>query len=373
MRVVITGGGTGGHLFPALAVHEALRRLRPEAQILFVGAATGVEAAILPRLGHAFHGLKVRQVKGASWQRKAGALLGLPWVVREADRLLRDFRADVVLGVGGYASFPTVLAARLRRIPTVLHEQNAYPGLANRWLGRLASAVAVSFPKAAAFFPTAHVQVTGNPVRAEIHPGDAREARRRLGLSPNRFTVLVFGGSQGAHRLNEGTSQALGLLSGEREQIQFLHGTGERDLAEMRQAYARGGFQARTEAFFQDMATVYQAADFVIARAGASTIFELAAVGKPALLVPYPFAANDHQRFNAEAAVAAGAAWLIPDGYCDGRRIAASIQAAREKPEQLHRMGEAAQTLARPDAAEQIVALLERVARGGSTPEGGRR
>jgi len=373
VRVVIAGGGTGGHLFPALAVHEALQRSRPGTRTLFVGAATGLEAAILPRLGHAFHGLPVRQVKGASWGGKAKALLGLPSVVREAGRLLREFQAEAVLGVGGYASFPTVLAARLRRIPTVLHEQNAYPGLANRWLGRLASAVAVSFPRAAGFFPAARVEVTGNPVRADIRPGDAREARLRLGLSPRRFTIFIFGGSQGAHRLNEGSMQALPLLTADREQIQFLHGTGERDLAAVRQAYAHGGFEARAEAFFQDMATAYQAADFVIGRAGASTVFELAAVGKPALLVPYPFAANDHQRLNAEAAIAAGAAWLVPDGYCDGRRIAASIQAAREKPEQLRRMGEAAQKLARPDAAERIVALLERVALAASKPERRRR
>jgi UDP-N-acetylglucosamine--N-acetylmuramyl-(pentapeptide) pyrophosphoryl-undecaprenol N-acetylglucosamine transferase len=373
VRIVITGGGTGGHLFPALAVHEALERCRPGTRTLFVGAASGFEAAILPRLGQAFRGLKVRQVKGTTWGGKGRVLLGLPSVVREADRLLREFQAEAVLGVGGYASFPTVLAARIRRIPTVLHEQNAYPGLANRWLGRLASAVAVSFPGAARFFPAGRVEVTGNPVRAEIRPGDAREARGRMGLSPERFTVLIFGGSQGAHRLNEGTVQALPLLSGEREVIQFLHGTGERDLADVRQAYARDGFQARAEAFFQDMATVYQAADFVIARAGASTVFELAAGGKPAILVPYPFAANDHQRLNAEAAATAGAAWLVPDGYCDGRRIAAGIQAARQKPEQLCRMGVAARTLARPDAAEQIVALLERVTQAASRPEDGRR
>lgn len=370
MRVVIAGGGTGGHLFPALAVHAALQRGGTGTRTLFVGAATGIEATILPRLGHAFHGLKVRQVKGTTWGGKARALLGLPVVVREADRLLREFQAEAVLGVGGYASFPTVLAARLRRIPTLLHEQNAYPGLANRWLGRLASAVAVSFPRAAGFFPADRVEVTGNPVRAEIRPGDAREARRRLGLSPQRFTVFVFGGSQGAHRLNEGTMQALPLLTAEREELQFLHGTGERDLAAVQQAYGRGGFQARAEAFFQDMATAYQAADFVIGRAGASTVFELAAAGKPALLVPYPFAANDHQRLNAEAAVTAGAAWLLPDGYCDGRRIAAGIQAAKEKPEQLRRMGEAARTLARPDAAERIVELLIRVAQAGSRPGG---
>jgi UDP-N-acetylglucosamine--N-acetylmuramyl-(pentapeptide) pyrophosphoryl-undecaprenol N-acetylglucosamine transferase len=291
------------------------------------------------------------------------ALLALPSVVRQASRLLRECGAQVVLGVGGYASFPTVLAARLRRIPTVIHEQNAYPGLANRWLGRIASAVAVSFEAAAGFFPTGRVTVTGNPVRPEIRPGDAGEARRRLALSAGRFTVLIFGGSQGAHRINVATIEALPRLAESRSHVQFLHATGERDVSAVEQAYEQHGFQARVEAFFQDMATAYAAADFVIARAGASTIFELAAVGKPALLVPYPYAANDHQRLNAEAMLKAGGAWIVPDPYCDGQRIAATVQAALEKPELLRRMGEQAQGLARPDAADRIVSLLEQVAK----------
>jgi UDP-N-acetylglucosamine--N-acetylmuramyl-(pentapeptide) pyrophosphoryl-undecaprenol N-acetylglucosamine transferase len=241
----------------------------------------------------------------------------------------------------------------------VIHEQNAFPGLANRWLGRFASAVAVSFDAAAAYFPPGRVTVTGNPVRPEIQPGDVGEARRRLQLVPGRFTVLIFGGSQGAHRINLGTLEALPRLEGVKEQIQFLHGTGERDLSDVRRAYEQGGFRARVEAFFQDMATAYAAADFVIARAGASTIFELAAMGKPALLVPYPHAANDHQRLNAEAVVRTGAAWTLPDQFCDGQRVAASIQSALEKPGVLTQMGAKARTLARPDAADRIVTLLE--------------
>lgn len=362
MRVVITGGGTGGHLFPALAVHGALLRRRPEAQVLFVGASEGVEATILPRRGHAFRGLRVHQLKGRRWRGQMAALLALPAVVHQASGLLREFGAQAVLGVGGYASFPTVLAARLRRIPTVIHEQNAYPGLANRWLGRVASAVAVSFEAAAGFFPAGRVTVTGNPVRPEIRLGNAGEARRRLALSTERFTVLIFGGSQGAHRINVGTMEALPRLAESQAAIQFLHATGERDLSEVRQGYERRGFRARVEAFFEDMATAYAAADFVIARAGASTIFELAAVGKPVLLVPYPYAANDHQRLNAEAMVKAGAAWAVPDQYCDGQRIAATVQAALEKPEVLRRMGEQARGLARPEAADRIVDLMERVA-----------
>ncbi len=359
MRLVISGGGTGGHLFPALAVRAALAARRPAAAVLFVGAATGVEATIVPRLGHAFRGLGVRQVKGSTWRQKGAALLLLPRAVGEAGRLLKEFQAEVVLGVGGYASFPTVLAARLLGIPAVLHEQNAYPGLANRWLGRMATAVAVSFAGSEKFFPARKVTVTGNPVRPEIRPGEASQARRRLGLQAERFTVLVFGGSQGAHRLNAAMREALAHLGAAHERLQFLHATGPREVEEVRTAYLAGGFAARVEPFFEAMATAYQAADFVICRAGAGTLFELAAMGKPALLVPYPYAANDHQRRNAEHLVAAGAAWLLLDQYCDGRRVAAAVLAALEKPALLAQMGGAARTLARPDAAERIVDLLE--------------
>jgi UDP-N-acetylglucosamine--N-acetylmuramyl-(pentapeptide) pyrophosphoryl-undecaprenol N-acetylglucosamine transferase len=206
------------------------------------------------------------------------------------------------------------------------------------------------------------VTVTGNPVRADIGPGDAAAARTRLGLDPGRFTVLVFGGSQGAHRLNVAVRDALPALAAAGRGIQFVHGTGARDHGEVQQAYRDQRVPARAEPFLEDMATAYRAADFVLCRSGAGTIFELAAVGKPALLVPYPYAANDHQRQNAEALVQAGGAWLLLDQYCDGRRIAASLQAAQDKPDQLAAMAAKARALARPDAADRIVDLLERAA-----------
>jgi UDP-N-acetylglucosamine--N-acetylmuramyl-(pentapeptide) pyrophosphoryl-undecaprenol N-acetylglucosamine transferase len=362
VRLLITGGGTGGHLFPALAALEALRRRRPDAEVLFVGATRGVEASILPRKGHAFRGLDVSHVMGAGPLHRLRVGLSLPGVVWRARALLRDFRPGVVLGVGGYASVPTVIAAGLERIPIVMHEQNAYPGLANRWLARWATAVAVSFEGAAGHFPRGRVTVTGNPVRADIGPGDARAARTRLGLDPERFTVLVFGGSQGAHRLNAAVRDALPALGGGGG-LQFVHGTGARDHGELQQAYREQRVPARAEPFVEDMATAYQAADFVLCRAGAGTIFELAAVGRPALLVPYPYAANDHQRLNAEALVEAGGAWLLLDQYCDGQRIAASLQAAQEKPDQLAAMAAKARTLARADAADRMVDLLEGAAK----------
>jgi UDP-N-acetylglucosamine--N-acetylmuramyl-(pentapeptide) pyrophosphoryl-undecaprenol N-acetylglucosamine transferase len=255
-----------------------------------------------------------------------------------------------------------MLAAALSRVPRVIHEQNAVAGLANRALGRLANGVAVSFADASRFFPARRTRVTGNPVRAEIVPADPQAARARLGLSPHAFTVLVVGGSQGAHRLNRAVLEALPDLARDAAGLQFVHATGARDLADVRRGYDERGVRARAEAFIGDIALAYQAADFVVCRAGAGTVFELAAVGKPALLVPFPYAANDHQRLNAEAMVQAGAAWILLDQFCDGPRIAAGVRAAREKPQQLAVMAERARTLARPDAADRIVDLLEQVA-----------
>ncbi len=362
VRVVITGGGTGGHLFPALAVHDALRARRPEASALFVGVAGGVEATILPRRGHAFRGLTTSPVSGKGLRGRVSAALRLPGTVRQAIGFLREFRPQVAFGVGGYASVPTMLAAILTRVPRVIHEQNAMPGLANRRLAGMANAVAVSFTDAVRFFPAHRTRVTGNPVRAEIRAGDPRSARERLGLAPEAFTVLIFGGSQGAHRLNQATVGALPDLVRDAAGLQFVHATGNKDLAEVRRGYEASGLRARVEPFIDDMALAYQAADFAICRAGAGTIFELAAVGKPALLVPFPYAANDHQRLNAEAVVQVGAGWILLDQYCDGPRVAASVRAAREKPDQLAEMGRRVRTLARPDAADRIVDLLEQVA-----------
>lgn len=363
MRIVITGGGTGGHVFPGLAVAAALAARRPEAEVLFVGSASAMEAKVIPRLGHRFRGLRASRVSGVSLRGRAETLLRLPGTVREAAAILREFSAEVVLGVGGYASVSTVLAAAWLGVPRVLHEQNAYPGLANRCLGRLASAVAVSFPGSVGFFPSGRVTVTGNPIRPEICPGDPQAARARLQLSADRFTVLVFGGSQGAHRVNLGVMESLAELAPERERLQFIHATGEKDRDEVQRAYVAAGVAARVEAFYDDMATAYQAADFVISRSGAGTVFEMAALGLPSLLIPYPYAANDHQRLNAEAMVEAGAAWLVPDRFCDGPRVAATLRTALERPAQLAAMRARARALAKPAAAEAIVDLLEGAAR----------
>jgi UDP-N-acetylglucosamine--N-acetylmuramyl-(pentapeptide) pyrophosphoryl-undecaprenol N-acetylglucosamine transferase len=266
----------------------------------------------------------------------------------------------VVVGTGAYVSAPVVLAARGRGVAVVLHEQNAYPGLANRLLARWArpAAVAVGMPAAAAFFPCHRVVVTGNPVRREVLGRDRAAARAGLEIAADAMVPFVFGGSQGAHRLNLMLLEALPLLTAERERLHILHATGEQDVEAVREGYRTLGFRAVVTPFFRDMGAAYAAADFALCRAGASTLAELAAVGLPALLVPYPFAANDHQRRNAEAAVRSAAASLVLDRELTGEAVAAFIRRAVHAPEGLGEMARRARALAAPDAADRVAALV---------------
>jgi len=359
----MTGGGTGGHLFPALAIGRALRARWPGGAVLFVGSAAGLERGAVAAEGWEFAGLGVRGVKGRGPLRAATALALLLRALREARGRLRAFRPDVVVGTGAYVSAPVVLAARSLGVPVVLHEQNAYPGLANRWLARWArpAAVAVGMPAAAPFFPWNRVAVTGNPVRHEVLGGDRAAARTAFGIAPARVVPLVFGGSQGAHRINMAVLEALPLLGPERERLHFLHATGEKDCEAVREGYGARGFRATVAPFLRDMGAAYAAADVAVCRSGAITLAELAAAGKPALLVPYHYAANDHQRLNAEAFAEAGAAQTLADRDLTGTGVAAFVRRACREPEALREMGRRAAGLAVPDAAERIVALIAEV------------
>ncbi len=366
LRCALTGGGTGGHLFPALAIGRALRARWPQGGILFLGSAGGPEREAVASEGWDFAALTVRGVKGRGPVRAAA---GLALVVRgawQARRALRQFRPDVAVGTGAYVSAPVLLAARMLGVPVVLHEQNAYPGLANRLLARWTrpAAVALGMPAAASFFGRMRVEVTGNPVRQEVLGRDRAAARAALGIAPESIVSLIFGGSQGAHRINLSALEALPLLAAERERLHLIHATGERDADTVREGYGTLGFRATVATFISDMGAAYAAADFAICRAGASTLAELAAVGLPALLVPYPFAANDHQRKNAEAVVRAGAASLVLDRDLTGEAMAAFIRQAVRAPEALREMGRRARTLAAPDAADRVASLVREVAAG---------
>jgi UDP-N-acetylglucosamine--N-acetylmuramyl-(pentapeptide) pyrophosphoryl-undecaprenol N-acetylglucosamine transferase len=355
--VVIAGGGTGGHLYPGLALADALaaRGVR----VTFVGTAGGLEARVVPSTPYPLHLLPGRQLRGGGVGRMALGSVAVARAVLGARRLLGTIRPGLVVGVGGYASVAAVLAARLRRLPTVLLEQNVIPGAANRYLGRLAVRVCVGFAESARWFPAGRTLHTGNPIRRDVLRPRPPRAGGPLGL-------LVFGGSGGAHRLNEAAVGALERLGPRAKQLAVTHQTGTSDVEEVRAAYARIGFPARVEPFIADMGAAYAAADLVVSRAGATSCAELTAVGLPAVLVPYPFAADDHQRLNAEVLVGAGAAEMILDRDCTGERLAAVLEALVGDASRRATMAARARALGHPDAAERVAEECLRLATPGS-------
>jgi len=349
--MIVAGGGTGGHLFPGLAVAETVAG-RAGGAVLFVGSSFGIEARVIPRTTFSFHALPIRGVRGRGVRGLLQLAWQLPTAIASAWRVLGSFRAHVVLGVGGYASFPVVAAAWLRRVPSVLLEQNAHPGLANRVLSRLAARVCTMFPEAHAYFPATKVVLTGNPVRRLI--GAERVPR-------SGFTLLVFGGSQGAHRINEALMAAAPALRGAIAGLRILHQTGAADRAEVERQYREAGASAEVQEFIDDMGTAYAAADLVVCRAGATTVAELTSLGKPAILVPYPFAADDHQRANASVLAARGAAVMILDRDLSGDGLARMVTELANDRARLAAMASAARALAIPDAAERVVEVCREV------------
>lgn len=352
-RLVVTTGGTGGHIFPALAVAAELRRRNPGAKVLFLGSH-GPEGELARRAGLDFHALPASGVLGMGLK----ALLGSVWVVRGAVlalRALRRFRPQAVIGFGGYAGFCPVLAAAMLRIPCAVHEQNSVAGATNRILSRFVRKVFVSFDDRLGLFPAAKVERTGNPVRAEI-----AQAAKISGTGRN---LLVLGGSQGAKALNDAVIAALPRLMEAR--VSILHQAGKADEARVRQAYAEAGADPDcVRGFMDDMAGAYAWADLALCRAGASTIFELAATGTPAILVPFPFAAHNHQHVNATHLADLGAALLaVQDGLTPGA-LADQVQALLGDAARLSAMGRAARGFAMSDAAARIVDGLEALCLG---------
>jgi UDP-N-acetylglucosamine--N-acetylmuramyl-(pentapeptide) pyrophosphoryl-undecaprenol N-acetylglucosamine transferase len=360
VKVVLAGGGTGGHVFPALALARELRARDIEA--LMVGTARGLEAAAFPAEGFSLEMIRVEGLRGRRVGAQARSLVLLPRALIHALRLLRRHRPHVVVGLGGYAAGPVSIAAVLARVPLLIHEQNRSPGLTNRVLARAADVVAVSL-KATGPSLGREVVVTGNPVRREILEGDRRKGLEAFRLDAKRQTVLIFGGSQGARRINRAVAEALPHLSRLRDRVQVIHATGERDRIGMEQAYEAWRGEVRVLSFIEDMASAYAAADLVVSRAGATTIAELTALGKPALLIPYPFAVNDHQRENAEAVVEVRGARLILDRDLSGHRLAVELHELLDDPITLAAMGRAARDLGRPHAASDLADLVCQLAR----------
>ncbi len=348
LRVVIAGGGTGGHLYPGIAVAREILARAPGATVSFAGTALGIETRVVPREGFELDVIRSAGIKGKSLLARARGAVLLPLGGLDAWTVLSRRRPDLVVGVGGYSSGPVVALAAVRGIRTMVLEQNAAPGLTNRWLARLVDAAAVTWPDTLPYF-RGRGFVSGNPVRAEFFT-ESGGARR-----DDRTRILIFGGSQGAHAINVAMVEAAAELARRDGRLAITHQTGERDLALVGDGYRRAGLEARVEPFLYDMDREMTAADLVISRAGATTLAELAAAGRPAILVPLPTATDDHQRKNADATARAGAAEVIDQRELTGDRLAARILALAADAPRRAAMAHAARGLARPDAAKAIV------------------
>ena len=364
ITVVIAGGGTGGHLYPGIAVARELQRMA-NATVTFAGTAAGIEARVVPHEGFPLDVIRSAGLKGKSIAKLMRGAALVPAGFADAWRLISRRRPDVVIGVGGYSSGPVVMTAALRGIPTLVMEQNAVPGFTNRTLARVVRAAAVTWPETVGHFG-GKAFVSGNPVRAEflqqVEGPHAAAERDERGTTPAR--VLIFGGSQGAHAINVAMVEAAPELVRRHPGLQIVHQTGTADLERTGDGYKRAGIEARVEPFLYAMDREMNAADLVICRAGATTLAELAAAGKPAVLVPLPTAADDHQRRNAEATARAGAAVVLEQKTLTGARLADEVSRLVGDAGLRARMGASARALAKPDAArviaERVLALAER-------------
>jgi UDP-N-acetylglucosamine--N-acetylmuramyl-(pentapeptide) pyrophosphoryl-undecaprenol N-acetylglucosamine transferase len=351
MRAILAGGGTGGHVIPALAIANELKKSYG-AEVLFIGTARGIENRLVPAAGYPLQLVRVGALKNVSLITRAKTAFDLPRAVWDAGRMLNEFAPDVVIGVGGYASGPAMLAAVVKHIPTLAFEPNVVPGFANRVVAKFVSGAAVHFEETAKYFR--HAEVTGVPVRQAFFQIPAK----RDGTP----TLLVFGGSQGAHAINEAMLRCLPELRRQAPGIRIIHQTGERDYNDALAAYASANESAKVFKFIEDMPAAFAQADLVVCRSGASTVAEITAAGKPAIFVPFPRAADDHQRVNAETLAREGAAVVVEESKLEGVWLAETIAALLGDPARLARMSEAARALAHPHAARDIAAMAGRVA-----------
>ncbi len=356
MRAILAGGGTGGHVIPALAIANQLKKTY-DAEVLFIGTARGIENRLVPAAGYPLQLVRVGALKNVSLTTRLKTAFDLPRAVWDAGRMLNEFAPDVVIGVGGYASGPAMLAAVMKHIPTLAFEPNVVPGFANRVVAKFVSGAAVHFEETAKYFR--HAEVTGVPVRQAFF-----EIAPKRGGPP---TLLVFGGSQGAHAINEAMIRCLPVLQREAPGIHVIHQTGERDYNDALAAYgsrseSAARFTFEVSKFIEDMPAAFARADLVVCRSGASTVAEIAAAGKPAVFVPFPRAADDHQRINAEALARQGAAVVVEESKLEGVWLAETIAALLQDSQRLQQMSHAARELAHPNAARDIATMAAKVA-----------
>ncbi|MDL1967684.1 MAG: undecaprenyldiphospho-muramoylpentapeptide beta-N-acetylglucosaminyltransferase [Deltaproteobacteria bacterium] len=353
-HIVIAGGGTGGHLFPGIAIAEVFIKRNPENRVIFISTGKPFEVSVLEEKNFSLKTITVEGIKGRGIVNQIISVLKIPKGLSESMLILKDFRPHLVIGVGSYSAGPVALGAWFMGIKIVLHEQNILPGITNRILSYLADRIYVSFKDTKADFDPKKVCFTGNPVRNEILCFAREESEFFGSVQGKLFTILVIGGSQGAHSINMAVMDALKFFK-KKDSFFFIHQTGTNDEKEVKNAYRKEGITGTVKSFFNNMGQQYRNADLIICRAGATTVAELTAIGKGALLIPYPFAADNHQVVNAKMLSDAGAAEIILQKDLNGRLLARKIEYYVSNYKALNNMALMAKKLGRPDAAEAIV------------------
>lgn len=350
MRIVIAGGGTGGHLFPGIAIAEAFKRRSASNRVLFITTGRPIESRVLSQTDFETVQIAAAGIKGMGLAGKLKALIKVPVGILGSLALFLRFRPHVVIGLGGYSAAPVIIAAWMTGIFRVIHEQNRIPGMTNRFLARYAHRIYVSFSDTDMGGYTEKIRAAGNPIRLEIVE---QMADKPKAAPPEAFTVLILGGSQGAHSINTAVIEALPYLAASR-MYRFIHQTGTTDVEMVRQGYEKAGTESRVDAFFDDMAACYADADLIVCRAGATSVAEVAAAGLPAIFIPYPHAADNHQYFNAKSLVDAGAGEMIDQAALDGRLLAERIDYYASNDPVRQEMQAKIFAFSRPHAADEV-------------------
>ena len=352
MRIIVTGGGTGGHLFPGIAVARGIQDRFPGCKVMFIGTNREVDRKALAACDFQLATVNCLGIKGKSVFDKLNSILQLPGALLASLKIVKTFKPDIVFGVGGYVTGPVLLAARLSNVPTCIHEQNSIPGLANRIAAKIATKIFISIP-GEYDFSAEKTTFTGNPVRSEIIAVATGQAEKRAGKRKN---ILVLGGSQGAHRVNTLMQEVSEILKRDLgDTFQITHQTGAADVETTREAYRLAGGTATVQPFFDDMARLYKDADLVVSRAGATTLAELSVMGLPAILIPYPFAADNHQTLNGSYYVSNGGAKMFPESDLSGLQLANEISSLLHNPNELRTMATAMKKMAKPEATNSII------------------
>jgi UDP-N-acetylglucosamine--N-acetylmuramyl-(pentapeptide) pyrophosphoryl-undecaprenol N-acetylglucosamine transferase len=354
MRVVIAGGGTGGHLYPGLALAEELKKRSRDTEIVFMGTENGIESRVIPNEGYHIKLIPSEGFVGVSLLRKTRSSVKLVKALKESYNYLKDISPDVVVGSGGYASFAPLIGAWLLSIPVMILEQNNIPGRANRLLAHIARAVCITYQESMAYFPREKVHLTGNPVRKGLLNCNGSGCMELFSLEEGVFTVFIFGGSAGAASINRTVVDALQYLLDIKDEVQFLHQTGVKDFKFVRDAYRSYGYRGTVTPFIYQMPEAYAVADVVVSRAGATTLSEICVSGKPSILIPYPYATDNHQEMNARRLESAGAAVVITDRELSGERLAEEIRRLYREEGLREGMKKKALALGRPDAVKRI-------------------